>query len=99
MASRDLMKRLQALEAEHGDKRLMTAGHRAAFKALRAYPAGTLTWDQFHADHHLLAVDDLRIAYEGIWSMSAKMPHVFSSYAATLECPPWAKTPLEGKQS
>lgn len=98
MASRDLVKRLEALEAERkrGGRYRLTAGQDAAFGALRSYPPGPVTWEQFLADFPEISPEDKKIPYEAMWSFSTKHRDL-SSLQATLDCPPWAVSQLAGK--
>lgn len=99
MASRDLARRVQALEAaKKKTSRHLTPGLKAAFKALRTYDKGVhLTWERFVADFPEISTDDKRDPYEGVWSLSSKHPDLTESFRATLERPPWTISHLESK--
>lgn len=94
MASRDLARRVQALEARRGAGFQMTPGQDAALNALRRYQ-GRITWEQYRTDHQALAVEDLRLAYDAGWLLQDQLPEFI---ALTLDCPPWAVSQLATKE-
>lgn len=99
MASRDLVRRLEALEAERnrtGRYEPLREGQHAAFEALRGYGPGRLTWERFNADLPQISEEDKRDPYEAMWSFHTKHPHL-ETLQATLDCPPWAVSQLAGK--
>ena len=95
MASRDLAKRVQALEARRAAGFQMTPGQDAALNALRRYQ-GHVTWEQFRTDHQALAVEDLRLAYDAVWALHDDPEFVLSHL--TPDCPPWAVSQLATKE-
>lgn len=94
MASRDLARRVQALEAARPDRFQMTPGQDAALSALRRYQ-GRVTWEQYRTDHQALAVEDLRLAYDAVWALHDDPE--FDLSHLTPDCPPWAISQLASK--
>lgn len=94
MASRDLARRVQALEAARPDRFHMTPGQDAALSALRRYQ-GRVTWEQYRTDHQALAVEDLRLAYDAVWTL--RDDPEFDLSHLTPDCPPWAVSQLASK--
>lgn len=93
MASRDLAKRVEVLEARRSAGFQMTPGQDAALNALRRYQ-GRVTWEQFRTDHQALAVDDLRLAYEAAFECRdwPDFAHI------TIQRPPWRVSQLAAKE-
>lgn len=93
MASRDLAKRVEALEARRSAGFQITPGQDAALNAIRRY-SGLITWEQYRTDHQALAVDDLRLAYE-----AAHECRDWPDFAhLSIQCPPWRVSQLKAKE-